>query len=84
MEDFTDYQQYEMQRLHYESMRHENELNPGVKVFVNNENLQEHKKQGTLKTYDPESSLYFVEFDKGPPWRGFYEADELEITQENQ
>ena len=83
MEDFTEYQQYEMERAEYEARRHENDLNPGVKVFVNNENLPEHKREGTLKTYDSESGFYFVEFDHGPPWRGFYRADELEIYKRN-
>lgn len=82
MEDFTDYQKYEMEQAEYEAMQHENYLNPGVKVFVKNENLPEHEEKGTLITYDPESGFYFVELDQGPPWRGFYRADELEITQE--
>ena len=35
---------------------------------------------GEVCGYDPEARWYVVELDKGPPWRGRYEASELEPT----
>lgn len=50
---------------------------PGEKVVIQKSGSPENGITGTLKTYDPESGFYFVEFKDGPPWRGFYEGSEM-------
>lgn len=49
------------------------------KVKINKPTLREHGITGTVKSYDQETQWYWVELDQGPPWRGRYEASELEI-----
>lgn len=47
------------------------------KVRINWPVMPEHGVSGTVKYCDPETELYFVEFDSGPPWRGLYTEAEL-------
>lgn len=35
---------------------------------------------GKVVAWVEESGLYSVEWDKGPPWRGWYLAEELEVV----
>lgn len=49
----------------------------GSKVRVNKPTWREHGVIGTLTWYDPDTKWYWVELDRGPPWRGRYEAEEL-------
>ena len=49
----------------------------GDSVRVDNPILREHGASGKVYAYDPEARWYVVELDKGPPWRGRYDAWEL-------
>lgn len=39
---------------------------------------------GRIGAYDFGPRLWQVEWDQGPPWRGWYETDELEAVPEDQ
>lgn len=52
--------------------------NDGDTVRINKPTLREHGVTGTVKSYDDATQWYWVELDKGPPWRGKYEHSELE------
>jgi hypothetical protein len=49
----------------------------GTRVRINNPALREHGVLGTVQTFDAETEWYLVELDKGPPWRGKYEQEEI-------
>lgn len=55
----------------------------GDAVRINKPTLREHGVTGTVKSYDEETQWYWVELDKGPPWRGKYEHGELETPNEH-
>lgn len=54
--------------------RHKN----GDAVRINKPALREHGMTGVVKSYDEETQWYWIELDRGPPWRGKYEQSELE------
>ena len=49
----------------------------GDPVRIINPALPESGVCGEVCGYDPEARWYVVELDKGPPWRGRYDAWEL-------
>lgn len=51
---------------------------PGDKVRINWPMGREHRFTGTVKYFNAEDGMYFVELDSGPPWRGQYRASDLE------
>lgn len=54
----------------------------GERVQINKPTLREHGVAGTVRSYDADTQLYWVELDNGPPWRGNYEWSELSIVPE--
>ena len=57
-------------------------LSDGDMVRINMPMLREHGVTATVKSYDDTTEWYWVELDKGPPWRGKYRRWELEIMDE--
>ena len=49
----------------------------GDPVRIINPALPESGVCGEVCEYDPDTQWYLVELDKGPPWRGRYDAWEL-------
>lgn len=52
----------------------------GASVRINKPTLREHGVTGKVQSYDDSTQWYWVELDKGPPWRGKYEHSELMIA----
>lgn len=58
------------------------EIKVGDKVLINKPTLREHNVIGTVNDYNSETKWFFVELERGPPWRGNYELSELELLGE--
>lgn len=58
-----------------------NFLPNGSSVKVNKPTLRAHGNTGVVLDYDAETEWYFVELDQGPPWRGRYPRNELEVLE---
>jgi hypothetical protein len=52
-------------------------LMPGDRVRCRRAGLRETGVTGTVRSFDAETRWCWVEWDRGPPWRGQYDLDEL-------